>query len=77
MTVEKLSLAAFQEAIESGLKGCHVHCLGLVARSLSCWLDELAKKKEKEQPHNLLPSSPGHSKTGGILQKYLFPNQLN
>jgi len=44
--MEKLSLAAFQEAIESGLKGCHVHCLGLVARSLSCWLDELAKKRK-------------------------------
>jgi len=45
--MEKLSLAAFQEAIESGLKGCHFHCLGLVARSLSCWLDELAKKKKR------------------------------
>jgi len=68
---KKLSLGAFQEPIESSLKGCHVHCLGLVARSLSCWLDEPARNQQPNWP----PNSTERLKTGGISKKR-FLNQL-
>jgi len=72
MAMEKLSLAAFQEAIESGLKGCHVHCLGLVACSLSCWLDELAKKKKRNSLTICCQVHQGIRKPAGYYKNICF-----